>query len=232
MSSTPCQPGTADPTRAASAPDARTSKFGRRVGWILVFSYAPMLLIEVPFILGITPESTIVETMFRFFAPLAHLAITVLWLAWAFLFGFARGAINGDETTRFRSGIVAAIVVVAFFAVPFLRHRLHTFGFYLMGRRAEPVITAVEAYIAKHGSPPVSLDLLIPDFIQSMPAGIPQISRAQHSDFPELANGEWGLMMTRTCGMPLGTEVLTYRSQVPVSPGERLGRWVLQFDDF
>ncbi|EPF1335344.1 hypothetical protein ACM7MW_05670 [Pseudomonas aeruginosa] len=46
-------------------------------------------------------------------------------------------------------------------------------GYDRAGERATPLIHAVEAYIEKTGAPPQHLDLLVPDFIDPLPAGIP-----------------------------------------------------------
>lgn len=105
-------------------------------------------------------------------------------------------------------------------------------GFELAARRAEPLVAAVSAYQHRHGRPPATIAALIPEYLPSLPPGLPPMElrtgeRAQR----EFGGNDWALVAKVSRGMSNWDLFLYLPNQnyPPTGYGgtlERLGDWV------
>ncbi len=210
-----------------------TTLIGRWRTWpllnkVVALAYAPIFVHEIPFALGLNAVDSVGDFFIRSFALLSYATATLLLLTWVAL-TLTKAAFKRSPEHLRKSVLGAVLVTCLFFAGPYVAQRLHAFGFYLIGRRAEPVIVAMESYVAKYGQPPHHISQLMPEFLCELPKGVGDLHLQEWSVYDPNRPNDWSLDITRTLGLPIGTEILTYQSHGLAEPGERLGRWVLRF---
>ena len=131
-----------------------------------VLAYVPMILIHGYCITG---NGGWVIAGVEFFMVVPAIAILIAGSCLLFL-PFSR-------TRRSAVQWLLASATVAVMLVPSMRAAwdLRSHGFHLAAQRARPLIEAIESHIRDHGTPPSTLQDLIPRYLASIPEGLPPL---------------------------------------------------------
>ena len=87
-----------------------------------------------------------------------------------------------------------------------LRHATRAPAFHLAGRRAQPIVEAMERYVAEHGAPPAEVADLIPEYLPELPARVPPLE--VEAGGPDVA---WRLTADASLGL-LNWDVFYYEA--------------------
>jgi len=93
----------------------------------------------------------------------------VLWALFYLPFFVIRHFRPGNRRSDFRLGVVAAVVVVAFFLASYITIRVWQHAILEFTERQKPLVAAMHSYVADHGHPPESLAELVPKYLPSIP---------------------------------------------------------------
>jgi hypothetical protein len=128
--------------------------------------------------------------------------------------------------------IVFAGALSAFF-IPAVRvaERVRMHSFHVVAQRADPVIAAIEKYVANAGAPPARLQELVPAYISSIPSGLPPLLEIQTG--PETRKGfngnEWILSASVSWLLSFDRFLYFPNQQYPQKGYggtlERIGKW-------
>jgi hypothetical protein len=105
--------------------------------------------------------------------------------------------------------------------------RMH--GFALAAERAEPLVAAMDRYIADRGKPPSSLTVLVPQYLASMPDGLPPL-RIESDPNATHSGKQWMLIAYSSAG-PFNWDTFVYLPEQDYPAHfhggsvQRLGKW-------
>ena len=108
----------------------------------------------------------------------------------------------------YRSGAAAIVVFAGTLSVLFVitlwvANDVRMYGFHLAAKRAEPLIMAIEKHVANKGTPPTTLEQLVPTYIAAIPSGLPPLEiqsgpdtrkRYHGNDWVLSASVPWGFL--------------------------------------
>lgn len=104
--------------------------------------------------------------------PLGAVLLAILWGAVKLVAGLCRRLPSNREShsPQIAVGIVGGVIFGAW-----VGGELRMYGFELAAKRAISLVTAVEEYVADHGSPPEKLGKLVPDYLPRIPEKLPPL---------------------------------------------------------
>lgn len=198
----------------------------RRLGRCVAWCYTPMVILKSMLIFGISFGDSIILSLLLPIVTLTAFARPIVVAIPYFgrllddaghrlpKFRLRLGRVLPPATRAERIYLSRTFIALAILYIPMLwmSIELGCAGEYLVGKRAEPVIDAVEKYVAKHGTPPESVQDLIPDYISSIPIFVPQISIERSVTVNGYNPGYWYLSMDLPSLDPLSSRSLTYCS--------------------
>lgn len=165
-------------------------------------------------ITGLGPWTALMDVVFL--ALLTYIAIS-------FVIGLVFFFVKGAKETGILNLASSLLLILLFIPIILVGKELRSYGFYVTGLRAEPILSAVEFYKLKNGTVPLSIDELIPEYLEKIPYGVP--------DF-HLYTGEndtWHLSANVSTGL-LNFDEFLYASDKNYaaydSTGEPIGKWL------
>ncbi|GEM_PF-2543497 len=192
-------------------------KFWKKVAcWSAVVSGLIILPMSFGPITGLGPWAAAGSELYLFLIPFILVIDIFVCLA--------RGALTENTTQQEQATeelkIVCMLIVIFVLSVP-ASYQLRSFGFYLTSLRAEPVVEAVKRYEKDKGFPPKSVDILVPEYINKIPYGVPPLKMHIYPD------GRWQLGATVSIGI-MNWDAFIYESDQNYEDDsyERLGDWV------
>jgi hypothetical protein len=101
---------------------------------------------------------------------IAFLVLVIAFMVLLFLSVF-----KSTRSESWRSAKIALTLIISFIPVTLAANQLRMLGFKMAAKRAEPLVVAVVRYETRHGSPPKSLAVLVPDYLPGVPGRLPPI---------------------------------------------------------
>jgi hypothetical protein len=135
----------------------------------------------------------------------------------------------------YRASVLTTFVFAVTLAALFIAgiraaKRVRIQSFHVVAQRSEPVIAAIEKHIANAGTPPATLQQLVPLYFAAIPAGLPPLEIHSGPDIRKAYQGNEWIVSTSVTWIMSFDRFLYFPNQQYPERGyggvlERVGRW-------
>jgi hypothetical protein len=122
-------------------------------------------------------------------------------------------------------------LIVLFLPTVWLATSLRSFGFRLAAIRARPLVEAVKRYEREIGTPPPTLETLVPKYLAAVPDGLPPLEIYAAQDAPARYDGNrWVLTALVPTGIINWDQFLYFPNQN--YPAAGYGGWLERIEEW